>query len=124
MTPDKFALWWSGFKHSSRSRRTLGVCLLAICAAVVVVGVPNLRYFGQDVFIALDGGWRVLNGQRPAVDFLATMGPVWYLLWAGGMALAGNSAIGLAWASGFAAVVFATWSYLLLRRRMAPLPLF
>jgi hypothetical protein len=124
MTPETFVLWWSGFKQSLRCRRILALCLAAICAAVVAVGVPNLRYFGQDVFIALDGGWRVLNGQRPAVDFLATMGPVWYLLWAGGMAVAGKSAIGLAWASGFAAVVIAAWSCLLLRRRMAPLPLF
>ena len=116
---------WSGTKDDRpHAGLATAICLLAICAAVSVLGVPHLRYFGHDVFIALDGGWRVLSGQRPAVDFLATIGPAWYLLYAGGLALAGKAATGLGWANGLAALCMAVWSFVLLRRRMAPGPFF
>ena len=68
---------------------------------VLALGVPRMRLFGHDVFISLDGGWRVLNGQRPVVDFYAQMGPAYYLLHAAGMWLAGTAAAGLG--SGYSA---------------------
>lgn len=80
--------------------------------------------FGHDVFISLDGGWRVLHGQRPVVDFFAQMGPAFYLLHAAGLALAGHAAAGLGYGTGIVAVLLSVWSVLLLRRRMAAVPFF
>jgi hypothetical protein len=83
--------WWAGSRDTARRRhRVLTVLLLLVCAAVAVVGVPRLHIFGHDIFVSLDGGWRVLNGQRPGVDFYGQMGPVYYLLHAAGLWLAGN----------------------------------
>ena len=69
-----FVSWWAGSAYSARRRRrALAVWLLVVCAAVAAVGVPRLRIFGHDIFVSLDGGWRVLNGQRPGVDFYGQM---------------------------------------------------
>ena len=105
-------------------RRLLGILLLLSCAAVAVVGVPRIRIFGHDIFVSLDGGWRVLNGQRPAVDFYAQMGPAYYLLHAAGLRLAGNDARGLGYGSVLATGLISLWCYFTLRRRMAPAPFF
>ena len=98
------------------------LALAAICVAVFFLGVPRLAVYGHDIFIVLDGAWRVLCGQRPTVDFFAQMGPLYYLLHAAGLALAGGNAEGLGYSSALAAVIIAGWAFLLLRRRMASLP--
>ncbi len=122
MPLEALARRWSGTKDRPERPAAVIVWLASICAAVFATGVPRVRVFGMDSFIALDGAWRILNGERPVTDFLATIGPAWYLLYAGGLALAGGEAIGIAWSATFAAAVVAAWSYLLLRRRMASAP--
>ena len=101
-----------------------GVCLVLVNLAVFAVGVPRMNIFGHDVFVSLDGGWRVFNGQRPVVDFFSQMGPLYFLLHATGLALAGGDAIGLGYGSAIAGVLIALWSFLLLRRRMFPAAFF
>src|ERR1039457_2110765 len=98
--------------------------LALVCLTVALVGVPRLRIYGHDIFIALDGAWRVVNGQRPATDFFAQMGPAYYLLHAAGLRLAGNAAIGLGYSSTIAVAMLSVWSFVLLRRRMRPAPFF
>ena len=116
---DRFAGWWA----CERKHDAILVLLLAsICAAVLALGVPRLVIYGHDVFVALDGAWRVLNGQRPQVDFYAQMGPVYYLLHAAGIMLAGGDARGLGYGTAIVAVVLAVWSFLLLRGRMTVIP--
>jgi hypothetical protein len=119
---ERFARWWVKAEDgpSAPQRTPLGLVasLAAICIAVAFVGVPRLRVYGHDVFVSLDGGWRVLHGQRPAVDFFAQMGPAYYLLHAAGLRLAGYAARGLGYGTTFVAVVISTWSFFLLRRRM------
>jgi hypothetical protein len=118
---ERLGSWWVNFRGH---RRLLGILLLLLCVAVAVVGVPRLRIFGHDIFVSLDGGWRVLNGQRPAVDFYAQMGPAYYLLHAAGLRLAGNDARGLGYGSVLATGAISLWCYFTLRRRMAPAPFF
>lgn len=117
--------WWVDREgiHSNR-RAFLVCCLLALCAATFALGVPRLRIFGHDVFFALEGAWRVLNGQRPTVDFYAVKGPVCYLLDAAGLALSHGAAKGLGYTSTIVAIVLSAWTYLVLQRRMEPMPLF
>jgi hypothetical protein len=116
---DAFARWWAAERSS---RRPVAVALLAICWAVFALGVPRLTIYGHDIFVSLDGGWRVLNGQRPVVDFFAQMGPVYYLLHAAGLTLAGGAAEGLGYGTTLVAIVIAVWSFFLLRGRMASMP--
>lgn len=117
--PDRFANWWA----AERKHDVILLLLLAtICAAVFALGVPRLVIYGHDVFVALDGAWRVLNGQRPQVDFFAQMGPVYYLLHAAGIALAGGDARGLGYGTAIVGIVLSAWSFLLLRGRMASIP--
>jgi len=100
------------------------VLLVLVCAAVAIVGVPRLHIFGHDIFVSLDGGWRVLNGQRPGVDFYGQMGPVYYLLHAVGLWLAGNNARGLGYGSTLATALISFWAFFVLRPRMKPAPFF
>ena len=116
---DRFAeLWTAERKHDV----VLVLLLVSLCVAVFVLGVPRLVIYGHDVFVALDGAWRVLNGQRPQVDFFAQMGPVCYLIHAAGITLAGGDARGLGYGTAMVAIVLAAWSFLLLRGRMASIP--
>ncbi|MGD0404899.1 MAG: hypothetical protein ABSB66_17080 [Candidatus Acidiferrales bacterium] len=122
---EAFVSWWLGTHDAAdRRRRVLGVFLLLVCLAVATVGVPRLRIFGHDVFVSLDGGWRVLNGQRPGVDFYAQMGPVYYLLHAAGLWLAGNNARGLGYGSALATALISLWAFFVLRPRMKSAPFF
>jgi hypothetical protein len=120
-----FAGWWVGSRDAGRRRqRVLAVVLLLVCVAVAAVGVPRPRIFGHDIFVSLDGGWRVLNGQRPGVDFYGQMGPVYYLLHATGLRLAGGNARGLGYGSVLATALIGFWAFFVLRPRMRPAPFF
>jgi hypothetical protein len=116
--------WNCAGKNERYWQLSILVSLGLINLIVFGVGVPPLRIYGHDVFISLDGAWRILNGQIPVVDYYAQMGPLYYLLHASGLALAGGNARGLGYGSALAGVLIALWSFLLLRRRMAPAPFF
>ncbi len=119
--------WWVGAEpdHNRKGRhRLLLISLALICIATFALGVPRLHIYGHDVFFLLDGAWRVCNGQRPAVDFYGVLGPVWFLLYGGALAVAHYDAIALCYGSTFVAVLVATWAFLMLRRRMEPAPCF
>lgn len=87
-------------------------------ASIFAVGVPRFHVYGHDVFLALDGGWRVLHGQRPAVDFYAEIGPLWHGLAGFGLWMSGGAARGIGYASTLVAAILAAWSWLLLRGQM------
>src|ERR1700753_2422007 len=48
--------------------------LLTLCALEVLLGALPTRIYAHDVFIFLDGAWRVAHGQVPTVDFYAGYG--------------------------------------------------
>jgi len=124
---ERLIRWWVGAEpdHSRSGRqRLLLISLLAICAATFALGVPRLRYYSHDVFICLDGAWRILNGQRPVLDFYAAKGPAWLMLYAAALALARNDAIALCYGSTIVAVLTSAWAFFVLRRRMEPAPCF
>jgi hypothetical protein len=95
--------------------------LAAYCGALVYLGALHTNLFGHDYFIFLDSGWRVLNGQRPHVDFHTAQGPVFCLYSAFAMIAAGsNLSIGFGIARAVATAAFTVWCFLLLRNRVAP----
>ncbi len=96
--------------------------VLLISAATAVAGAVHTRIFGHDIFIFLDAGWRVLNGQRPEIDFNPSMGPLLSLLAAAGLKLAHNSPDGIGYMSALVAGIAGCWGYAISRRRMAAIP--
>jgi hypothetical protein len=92
--------------------------LLTVLA--IEIGFVPVNRYSHDLFIPLDGAWRVLNGQRPHADFTTVLGPVYYLVEAMGVALAGTTAKGLAYSNIIASAVLTAWAYLICRKRIRP----
>ena len=72
-------------------RRSLIVFLVGlglICGATAFIGAVPTRINGHDIFVPLEVGWRVINGQRPHVDFTSAYGPLLFLVSAMGRDLA------------------------------------
>lgn len=96
--------------------------ILAIGAVTASIGAAHTRIYGHDIFMLLDMGWRVVNGQRPEVDFSPGMGPLVGMIMAAGLKLAGNSVNGIGYASALTGVAVGLWGYALARQRMAWIP--
>ena len=93
--------------------------ILAVCVGTAFIGAVHTRIFGHDIFILLDSGWRVENGQRPAVDYSPGTGELLPLLMAAGLKLAHNSVRGIGYASALLGAVVGLWSYAIARNRMS-----
>ena len=74
---------------------TLAALLIAFLTYLFLLGPVPSTVFGNDVFLLLDGGWRILNGLVPNRDFYLSLGPLIYMWTAAGLWLAHNSAYGL-----------------------------
>jgi hypothetical protein len=72
-----------------------------------------MRYYLHDGFMVLDWAWRMLNGQRPHVDFNSMIGPAAYLPTVVGFFLASNMAAGFGYGQALVALVLGIWAYLL-----------
>src|SRR5260370_42113817 len=59
--------------------------LALIGGASALMGAVPTRLFGHDIFFLLDNGWRVINGQRPHLDYYSPWGPVTFLVTAAGI---------------------------------------
>lgn len=95
------------------------VTVLAIGAIAALTGAVRTHIFGHDIFLFLDAGWRVLNGQTPEIDFNPSMGPLLALLAAAGLKLARNSPDGIGIMSGMVGGTVGIWAYALARKRMS-----
>jgi hypothetical protein len=93
-----------------------------VCGAVAYVGAVRTHACGHDVFVFLDGAWRMWNGQRPHVDFYSVMGPLIYLVTAAGLALSGLKVEGIGYGLALFAAAAGTWGYRLAAARMRPVP--
>ncbi|HTS51479.1 MAG TPA: hypothetical protein VMH05_26205 [Bryobacteraceae bacterium] len=112
---------WS--KPSTRLADLCAVLLILLISAVTAaIGAVHTRIFGHDIFIFLDAGWRVLNGQRPEINFNPSMGPLLSLLSAAGLKLAHNSPNGIGYMSALVGGIAGCWAYAISRRRMAAIP--
>ncbi|MBL8548719.1 MAG: hypothetical protein JNJ73_01945 [Hyphomonadaceae bacterium] len=67
----------------------LGVAALA--CFVVWMGPTTVAAAPWDIFVLLDGGWRMLQGQTPSTDFYSPTGPLIYWLIEQGMRIVGPS---------------------------------
>ena len=94
--------------------------LLLVSASAAFTGAVHTKIFGHDIFFLLDNAWRVLNGQRPHLDYTSAFGPLTFLITAAGLFLSGNSVNGVGYGSALLALVLGLWAYWLVRGRMVP----
>jgi len=103
------------------ARRRLTAVFLAVLwliGALLVVAAPHRAHrYAEDTFLFLDGGWRVLEGQRPYVDFYSSLGPVTYLLVALGFRLSGTGPAGIDYGFTAACLLLGIWAWLVFRSR-------
>jgi hypothetical protein len=99
-------------------RALVAMLILGACFVRAYVALWGSRIYTQDAFSMLDGAWRVINGQRPHLDFYTGLGPVTYLITAAGVAIAKGNAAGLAYGQALFGCVAGLWAYLLCERRM------
>src|SRR5580658_2629081 len=95
------------------ARRRLGalfVATLVLTCGLVILAAPHCSHrWIEDAFLLLDGGWRILNGQRPYVDFYSALGPVTYLLVAMGLRLSGLGPAGIDYGFAMAGLLLGIW---------------
>jgi hypothetical protein len=83
------SLWHGSSDRLSRRRVLFLVCLLSMCATAALMGAVPTHQYGHDIFTLLENGWRVVNGQRPHVDYASPWGPVMFLVVGLGLTLSG-----------------------------------
>ena len=99
-----------------------GLLLLCCCVTRAWVGFDGMNAYSHDLFVFLDGGWRVLHGQIPYNDFFTDVGTFIHLETAFGLWLARGQARGLAYAQALFGIAFTIWAYVLARTRFMPRP--
>jgi len=67
----------------------LALITLELAVAISLARCPPINSMMWDVSTLLDGGYRVLLGQRPHVDFYSPLGLLFLILVAGGIKIAG-----------------------------------
>jgi hypothetical protein len=78
-SPVRLLSLWVDKVGNPAVRNAVFLCgLFLICGASVFIGTPWFYRYTHDVFVFLDGGWRILHTQRPHVDFFSGVGPVTY----------------------------------------------
>jgi hypothetical protein len=98
------------------------VCLTVICGTAFFVGAVPTRVFGHDIFFLLENGWRVVNGQRPHVDYASAWGPVTFLIAGLGLTFSGFTVDGIGYGNAIFGLLVSLWSYHLVRDRLEPIP--
>ena len=108
---------------------TLPVALTALMVVAVILsiarcygGLYGLVIGTPDVFALLDPAWRILNGQRPYLDFSSQLGPFSYLVTSAGLVLSRHGAEGLVYGQVLFGFASAMWAFFLARPRLTSLP--
>lgn len=99
----------------------IAIVCAAVCALRLKLELHGVDMFTHDVFALLDGGWRMVWGQKPHVDFYTPLGLGAYLPTYVGLLLAGTAkAFGVGQA--VTAMTLALWAILLGYRRLKLAP--
>lgn len=94
--------------------------LLAIVGTLMAIGVTATKVSLPDTTVFLEGGWRVMQGQRQSIDFSSSLGPVLWLLVALGMWIGGPSATALVYTNALVFIVVSLLAWMLGRNRLPP----
>ena len=116
------ALWSRPILERIPVRAILFVLIAGLCLVRASTGLSGIQVYSHDAFGTLDGAWRILHGQKPHADFYSPLGPIIYLITAGGLKLAGGGAEGFGYSQAVCAFLLTVWTYVLGRRRLGHLP--
>jgi hypothetical protein len=120
---DRIVKWLAVGEPDSRWIQTAFILAsLLYLTFLGAAGTGPINEYGHDVFLLLDGGWRILNGQVPYRDFYLSLGPLEYMITAFGMLLTQGSTQGIAIGNIVFGAVAGIWGWLLSRRRMPAIP--
>ncbi|MBZ5675670.1 MAG: hypothetical protein LAP61_15625 [Acidobacteriia bacterium] len=109
---------WGGSPRGSVKRHVFFAAALAIISgAAIYVGAPYASRYAEDYGQFLDGGWRLLNGQRPHLDFYSPYGVFVYVPITLGLALA-HDVRGMGYGNALMALLAGVWAYGVARRRL------
>jgi hypothetical protein len=92
-------------------------CLIGISTVTIFIGAVPTHSFGHDTFFILDNGWRIINGQRPHVDYYSSWGPFYFLIVGLGLILSKSSVDGIGFANAIFGLIIGLWSYFICRNR-------
>ena len=102
-----------------------GWLALALFAVVVAVHASSPGVYVNDmvfdIFVPLDGGWRVLLGQVPHVDFHTPVGALWYAMYGAAMSVFGPQTKVLLWVPVLATPVCVLLALGATRQRLPPI---
>ena len=98
----------------------LSALTIAAVAGVVLASGPSIISAPWDVFILLDGAWRIFVGQVPHTDFYNPIGALPYWLTAVGMHLGQPSLMGYVYGNLIFLLVAASWGALIFFRKLSP----
>lgn len=98
------------------------VTLLAGAWVVVATGPVTQMVYGNDAFVLLDGAWRVLQGQRPHIDFNSSLGFGIFVVIAAGLKLFGHAVEALPPTLASLGVVAGAWCWLIAAPRLRHAP--
>jgi hypothetical protein len=96
------------------------VGLAMICGATAFIGAVPTTINGHDIFVPLEVGWRLMNGQRPHVDFTSAYGPVLFLVSAMGLTISNHSVNGIGYGNAMFALVVGSWAFIVGKNRLSP----
>ncbi len=99
-----------------RGRKVFALLVLAILASTLTIRTGRLGFMPLDQSIIFDGGWRVLSGQVPFLDFYTPTGLVPVYLQALMFQIMGVSWMAYVLHAALLNVLFALFVYFLLRR--------
>jgi hypothetical protein len=105
-------------RHESNIDLTILFLLLVIIGATALIGAVPTQIYGHDLFFLLDNGWKIINGQRPHVDFYSPWGPVTFLMMGLGLSISHASADGIGYGNAIFGLIIALWCFLLSKGRL------
>ena len=95
------------------------LCVAAIAGIVLIIG-PTYIAAPWDVFVLIDGAWRICSGQIPHTDFHNPIGALVYAVFAFGMRIDGPSLQALTYGNSIFLSLVGLWTIAISYKRLTP----
>ncbi len=116
---DRFTAFWSyPVLQLIWIRVTLLLLVTGFCLARAYVGLMGTQGYSHDAFMLLDGAWRMLNGQRPHIDFYSHVGVLTYAPTLVGFWITNGMPAAFGYGQAVSGLLLGAWAYLLCRKRL------
>ena len=115
--PDRHLRWSAG---GERTYLFLALLCVAVIAGIVLMIGPTYIAAPWDVFVLIDGAWRICSGQIPHTDFHNPIGALVYAVFAFGMRIDGPSLQALAYGNSIFLSLVGLWTISICYKRLTP----